>query len=38
MCYHGIVRQEQVDELWKPDIYFDGTIDEVNEYNLFTKT
>ena len=29
MCYPGLVRQEQVDKLWKPDIYFDGTMDGV---------
>ena len=28
-CYPGVVRQEQVDELWKPDIYIDGSIEDV---------
>ena len=29
MCYPGLVRQEQVEELWKPDIYFQGTMNGV---------
>ena len=37
MCYPGIVRQEQVDELWKPDIYIDGTMDKVNRTILPDK-
>ena len=28
-CYPGNVRQDQMDELWKPDIRFDGIIDRV---------
>ena len=29
LCYPGLVMQEQVELLWKPDIYFDGTINGV---------
>ena len=29
MCYPGIVRKEQIDMLWKPDLRFDGIIDGV---------
>ena len=29
MCYPGIVRKEQMDMLWKPDLRFDGIIDGV---------
>ena len=34
MCYPGIVRKEQVDELWKPGIYIDGTVDGVSRATL----
>ena len=31
-CYRWIVGPEQVDDLWKPDIYIDETVDGVNIY------
>ena len=34
MCYPGIIREEQVDELWKPGIYIDGTVDGVCRLEL----
>ena len=36
-CYRGIVGLEQVDDLWKPDIYIDETVDGVNIYIIFQK-
>ena len=30
MCYPGIVRADQAEDLWKPDVFIDGTIDGVN--------
>ena len=30
MCYPGIVRADQAEDMWKPDIFIDGTIDGVN--------
>ena len=30
MCSLGLIGPDQVDGLWKPDIYIDGTIDGVN--------
>ena len=31
LCFPGIVKQEQHDDLWKPDILFDGIIDGVSD-------
>ena len=31
-CYPGIVRKEQIDAFWIPDIYFEGEIDQVMWY------
>ena len=28
-CFPGMVRSEQVDDLWKPDIFLEGTMDGV---------
>ena len=29
-CFPGMIRPEQVDEIWKPDIFLEGTMDGVN--------
>lgn len=28
-CFPGMVRSEQVDDVWKPDIFLEGTMDGV---------
>ena len=29
-CFPGMILPEQVDEIWKPDIFLEGTMDGVN--------
>ncbi len=28
-CFPGTIRPDQVDDIWKPDVYIDGTMDGV---------
>ena len=30
-CFPGMVRSEQVDDVWKPDIFLEGTMDGVKK-------
>ena len=30
ICFPGMVRSEQVNDVWKPDIFLEGTMDGVN--------